>query len=183
VFSADRLGETGLAVAVVSMLTGIVAVIGACPWLGQLHLLRKCRLRQPGASRTGAWRIVPVVLALVWAGTVVGLGYRIANATSVMTARLDFAALPASDEPLQEWLRSQPGISAAAVRREGNTVVVECALCPYRSHSFSWWIGTVMFEYTTPGGEKRSLDLTRVAAGVGYKELRAAKFDRPKSRW
>jgi hypothetical protein len=116
-------------------------------------------------------------------GTVGSLGYRIANATSVMTARIDFASLPASDEPLQEWLRSQPGLAGASVSRQGNTVVVECALCPYRSHSFSCWIGTVMLDYTTSGGEKHSLNLSRVTAEAGYKGLTKASFDRPRSQW
>jgi len=100
-----------------------------------------------------------------------------------MTARLNFAALPESDEPLQERLRSQPGVAAAAVRRQENTVVVECALCAYRSHSFSCWGDTVLIEYTTPGGETRSLNLTQVAAEAGYSGLRKATFDKPKKQW
>jgi hypothetical protein len=181
--SADQLDETWLAVAFVSILMGVLAVIAACPWLGQLLLLRKCRLHEPGARRTWSWRIVAVALALGWAGTVGWLGYRLANATTAMTARLDFAALPASDEPLQERLRSQPGVAAAAVRRQENTVVVECALCAYRSHSFRWWGDTVLIEYTTPGGETRSLNLTQVAAEAGYRGLRKATFDKPKRQW
>jgi len=180
--SEDKLGETGLAVVIVSMMMGTLAVITACLWLGLRLLLLKCRLREPGARRTWSSRIVPALLALAWAGTVGWLGYRLANATSVMTARLDFAALPASDEPLEEWLRSQPGV-AAAVSRQGNTVVVECAMSAHRSHSFSRWGDTVMIEYTTPGGERRSLHLTRVAAEAGYGGLRNAEFDKPKRQW
>ena len=105
------------------------------------------------------------------------------NATTVMTARLDFAVLPASDEPLAEWLRSQPGVAAAAVGRQGNTVVVECALCAYRSHSSSCWGDTVLIEYTTPGGETRSIDLTQMSAQAGYSGLTKATFDTPKRQW
>jgi hypothetical protein len=181
--SVDQLDETWLAVAFFAMLLGVLAVIAACPWLGQLLLLRKCRLLEPGARRTWSWRIVPVALALAWAGTAGWLGYRLANATTVMTARLDFAALPTSDEPLQEWLRSQPGVAAAAIRRQENTVVVECALCAFRSHSFSRWGDTVLIEYATPGGERRSLNLTHVAADAGYRGLRNATFGMPRRQW
>jgi hypothetical protein len=179
----DRLGETGLDIAMISILMGVVTVIGACPWLGQLVLLRKCRLREPGTRQTRAWRIVPVALGLAWAATVGYLGFRIVNATSVMTARLDFAALPASDEPLQERLRSQPGIATAAVSREGNTVVVECGVSPAGTRSFSYWGNTVTLEYATPAGEKHTLHLTRVAAEAGYRGLTNAKFDQAKMRW
>jgi hypothetical protein len=183
VLQPDRLGETGLAVAMVSILVGILAVIAACPWLGRLLLLRKCRLTEVGARGTWSWRIAPIVVALAWAGTVGWLGYRLANATSVMTARLDFAALPASDEPLQERLRSQPGVIGAAVSREGNTVVVECALSPYGSHTLGRWGDTVWLEYTTLAGDKLTLDLARAATDVGYRGLTGATFDRPRSRW
>jgi hypothetical protein len=178
----DQPHETWLDVAVFAMLLGVLAVIAACPWLGQLLLVRKCRPREPGARRTWLWQIVPIALVLAWAGTVGWLGYRLANATTVMTARLDFADLPASDEPLQEWLRSQPGV-AAAVRREENTVVVEIALCAFRSHSFSQWGNTVLIEYTTPGGETRSLHLTQVAAEAGYRGLRKVTFEKPTRQW
>jgi hypothetical protein len=179
--SADNLGETGLAVVVVSMMMGTLAVIAACPWLALRHLLMKCR--EPCARRTWSSRIVPVALLLAWAGTVGWLGYRLANATSVMTARLDFATLPASDEPLQEWLRSQPGVVAAAVSRQGNTVVVECAVSAHRSYSLSRMGDTVLIEYRTPGGEKRSLHLSQVAAEAGYGGLRNTEFDKPKRQW
>jgi hypothetical protein len=181
--SVEQLGENGLAVTMVSMLMGVVAVIGACPWLGQLLLLRKCGLSEPGARQTWSWRIVPVALALAWAATASWLGYRLVNAATVMTARLDFAALPESDEAFQERLRSQPGVATASVSRMDSIVVVEFAICAYRSHSFRWWTGTVMFDYTTPRGEKHSLDLTQAAAAAGYKGLKDATFDRPKSRW
>jgi hypothetical protein len=181
--SVEQLDENGVAVTVVSMLMGVLAVIAACPWLGQLLLLGKCRLSESGARQTWSWRIVPVALALAWAGTAGWLGYRLANAATVLTARLDFAALPDSDEPFQERLRSQPGVAAASVSRHDKIVVVEFAVCAYRSHSFGWWTGTVMFDYTTPRGEKYSLDLTQVAAEAGYKGLKGATFDRPKTRW
>jgi hypothetical protein len=181
--SAEQLDDTWLGVAFFSTLMGVLAVIAACPWLGQWLLLRKCRLQEPGARRTWSWRIVLIALVLAWAGTVGWLGYRLANATTVMTARLDFADLPASDEALQEWLRSQPGLAAAAVRRQENTVVVECALCAYRSHSFGSWGDTVLIEYTTPGGETHSLYLTQAAAEAGYRGLRKATFDKPKTQW
>jgi hypothetical protein len=179
----DQLDDTWLGVAFVSMLMGVLGVIAVCPWLGQRLLLRKCRLQEPGARRTWYWNVAPIALVLAWAGTVCWLGYRLANATTVMTARLDFAALPASDDPLQERLRSQPGIAAAAVRRQENMVVVECALCAYRSHSFSSWGDTVLIEYTTPGGETHSLNLTQMSAEAGYRGLRKATFDKPKRRW
>src|SRR5262249_42646754 len=146
-FSAERLGENGLAVVMVALMMATAAVIAACPWLGLRLLVAKCRPPEPGARRTWS-RAVPVALALAWAGAVGWLGYRLANATTIMTARLDFAALPASDEPLRQWLRSQPGILAADVSRRGNTVVVECAMSAHRSHSFSQWGDTLLIEYT-----------------------------------
>jgi len=181
--SLGQLDDTGLAVAFFSLLTTALAIIAACPWLGQLLLLRKCRLREPAARRAWAWRFVPVALAIAWAGTVGWLGYRLVNATTVMTARLDFAALPASDQPLEDWLRSQPGVLADAVSRQGNTVVVECALCAYRSHSFSSWGDTVLLEYATPGGETRSIHLTQAAADAGYKGFSKVKFERSRRQW
>jgi hypothetical protein len=181
--ATEQFDETALAVAFFSLLMAVLVGIAAGPWVGQLLLLRKCRLREPGTRRTWSWRFVPLVLALAWVGAVCWLGYRLVNATTVMTARLDFAALPASDELLQERLRSQPGILGAAVSRQGNTVVVECALCAYRSHSFGWWGDTVMFEYQTPGGEARSIHLTQVAAEAGYKGFSKVKFERSKRQW
>jgi hypothetical protein len=181
--STDNLGETGAGVVIVSMMMGTLAVIAACLWLGLRLLLLKCQAPEPGARRTWSSRIAPALLALAWAGTLGWIGYRLANATSVMVARLDFAALPASDEPLEEWLRSQPGVVAAAVSRQGDTVVVECAMSAHRSHSFSRWGDTVLIEYTTSGGEKRSLHLTQVAAEAGYGGLRKVEFDKPKRHW
>src|SRR4051794_28174264 len=181
--STDNLGETGVTVVIVSMMMGTVAVIAACLWVGIRLLLMKCRLREPGARRTWSSRIAPALLALAWTGTVGWFGYRLANATSIMIARLEFAALPASDEPMEEWLRSQPGVVAAVVSRQGNTVVVECALSAHRSHSFSRWGDTVLIEYTTFGGEKRALHLTQMAAEAGYGGLRNAQFDKPKRQW
>jgi hypothetical protein len=175
--------DTGLAVTFFSLLMGVLAIIAACPWLGQLLLLRKCRLQEPAARRAWAWRFVPLALAIAWVGTVGWLGYRLVNATTVMTARLDFAALPASDQPLEDWLRSQPGVLTAAVRRQGNTVVVEWALCAARSHSFSSWGHTVLLKYATPGGAKRSINLTRAAADAGYKGFSKVKFEGSKRQW
>ena len=175
--------DTGLAVAFFSMLASILAVFAAGPWIGQLLLLRKCRLREPRGRREWAWRYVPVALALSWAATVCWLGYRLANATSVMTARLDFAVLPASDGPLQEWLQSQPGVRAAAVSRQGNTVVIECAVCAYRSHSFSSWGHTVTFEYAAPDGETHLIRLTQAAAQAGYKGFSKVQFETSKRHW
>jgi hypothetical protein len=181
--SADRLGENGVAVVIVSMALGTLAVIAACLWLGLRLLLLSCRLREPGARPTRSALAVSVALALAWAGLVGWLGYRLTNATTVMTARLDFAALPASDEPLQAWLRSQPGLAAAAVGRQGNTVVVECRLPAHGTQGFARLLATVVIEYTTPAGERRSLDLTRAAAESGYGGLRNVVFDTPKRQW
>jgi hypothetical protein len=178
-----QVDDTGLAVTFFSLLIGALAIIAACPWLGQLLLLRKCRLQEPAARRAWAWRLVPVALALAWAGTVCWLGYRLVNSTTVMTARLDFATLPASDQPLEEWLRSQPGVLGAAVTRQGNTVIVECAVSANRSHSFSSWGRTVLFKYATPGGETHSIHLTKAAADAGYKGFSKVNFERSKRQW
>jgi hypothetical protein len=179
--STEKLGEDGVAVVIVGMMMGTVAVIAVCPWLGQRLLLMKCRPREPGVRRSWSAVLVPVA-AMAWVVLVGWLGYRLVNATSVMTARLDYTTLPASDEQLQERLRSQPGLTAV-VGREGNTVVVECRVSAFRSHAFSRWGDTVVLEYVTPGGEKRTLELTHAAAESGYDGLRSAEFDKPRRRW
>jgi hypothetical protein len=180
--SVDQLGENGLAVVMVSMGMGTLVVIAACLWLGLWLLLQTCRLREPVARPTRSLLAVAIASVLAWAGLVGWLGYRLTNATVVMTARLDFAALPASDEPLQTWLRSQPGL-AGVVSRQGNTVVVECTLSVRGIQGFARTLDTVMIEYTTPAGEKRSVDLTRAAAESGYGGLTNADFDRPRRQW
>ncbi len=64
-----------------------------------------------------------VTAALILA--VVGwLGYRLTAATYAHTYRLEYATLPADDEALAAWLRSQPDVSAPSVTREGNALVV-----------------------------------------------------------
>jgi hypothetical protein len=179
----ETLGEIGLAVLIMALLMGPCAIVTGCLWLGMRHLLTKCRLREPGEQPSWTERLVPIVALLVWAGTMTWLGYRLANATTVMTARLDYAVLPVNDESLQEWLRSQPGIAAASVRRQGNTVVVECAMPAHRSHSFMQIWKTVTIEYTLPGGERRTLPLSDEAAKVGYKGLGHVEFGKPRAEW
>lgn len=68
------------------------------------------------------WAILVVVgvLVLGWLGN---LGYRMATATTTTTYRIVFATMPANDESLAGWLRSQPGVLRADVSRDGTTLI------------------------------------------------------------
>jgi cytochrome c-type biogenesis protein CcmE len=60
-----------------------------------------------------------IILAVVgW------FAYRLTTARSLHTYRLVYATMPDDDEALAAWLRAQPGVSAASVTREGDTLVV-----------------------------------------------------------
>ena len=87
------------------------------------------------------------------------LGYTIysaATATDTFTYRMDFTALPASDDALHDWLASQPGITSVSVRREGLTVVAE---------------------YTSSGdGGQPQLDPFRQMEQFGYSGLKGYKM-------
>jgi hypothetical protein len=183
--STDKLGENGLTVAIVALMAATVAIIALCPWLGSRLLLMKCRLGEPGARRTWLSRIGPIGLALVWAGLAGWLGYRLANAAVLWQVQLQFAALPANDEPLQEWLRSQPDVLDARVSRQGNVVGIECSLSAHGSHSFSYnrLTNTVVMESKSIAGESHDLQLSQAAAGFGYGDLRDVEFGKPMKKW
>jgi hypothetical protein len=75
---------------------------------------------------------------------------------------MSFAFLPESDDALRKWLTSQPGVLAASVRRDGQTVVIEYA----RSH----WSGQPL------------LDPVGKAKWFGYSGFRAFVSDYQR-RW
>jgi hypothetical protein len=183
VFSVEALGENGLAFAMVTLMMSTLAIVAVFPWLGLRYLLMKCRLAETPRRHAGWPRLVPVAAALAWAALVVGLGFRLANATWVRTVRLDFAALPPSDEPLRDWLSSQPGVINPAVSREGDTLVIEYAVSAQRFHSIGRVGDTVVIEYTAPAHVKRSLQLTDATARFGYEGLRNVDFGQPRKHW
>jgi hypothetical protein len=181
----DKLGENDLAVVFVSLMAATVAIIAVCPWLGSRLLLMKCRLGEPGAKRTWLSRIVPIAVALIWAGLVGWLGYRLANATVLWPMQLHFAALPASDELLREWLRSQPGVLDARVSRQGDTVEIELTLSAHGAHSSSYnrLTNTLVMESKTAAGQGHELQLSQAAAAFGYGKLRDVEVGKPKKKW
>jgi len=104
----------------------------------------------------------------------------VVNATRVMTVRLDFAALPPSDEPLRDWLRSQPDLVNAGVTRQGDAVVIEYGLSAFRGQSISRVGDVVTIEATSP---KRSVPLTAAAAEFGYHGLRNMEVLQSRKQW
>jgi hypothetical protein len=46
----------------------------------------------------------------------------------VYAQRIEYTTLPADDAALVEWLRAQPGVSGAAVSREGRVLVVSFSM-------------------------------------------------------
>lgn len=67
------------------------------------------------------WAVTAVIILAI----VGWFGYRLASSTYAYTYRLEYDTLPDDDEALAAWLRSQPGLSAPSVAREGNTLVVQ----------------------------------------------------------
>jgi hypothetical protein len=67
------------------------------------------------------WAVAAAIILVI----VGWFGYRVVTATWAHTYWLEYATLPADDEALAAWLRSQPGVSAPSVTREGNTLVVQ----------------------------------------------------------
>jgi hypothetical protein len=179
-FTPENLGENGLAVAMVSLMMGTIIVIGLFPWLGVRHLLNKAR-HDPQAQRPLWSRAIPIAI-VVWAALVGWLGYRIATATTTMTMRLDFAALPATDQALQDWFDSQPGIDAT-VSRDGQTVVIEYAVSAMWTSGSGQIFDELMLNYSTLGGTKHTLDLTGATAGFGYGRLLNSSLSTPRKRW
>jgi hypothetical protein len=183
--SIDKLGGNGTAVVMVSIMVATVAIIAVCPWLGSRLLLMKCRLGEPGARRTCWSRLVPIAVALVWAVLVGWLGYRLANATVLWPVQLHFAALPASDEPLQEWLRSQPGVLDARLSRQGDAVTIELTLSAHGFHSSSYnrLTNTVVMVSKSVGGQSHELRLSQAAAELGYGKLSDVEVGKPMKKW
>jgi hypothetical protein len=163
-----------------SLMMGTIIVIGLFPWLGVRHLLNKAR-HDPQAQRPLWSRAIPIAI-VVWAALVGWLGYRIATATTTMTMRLDFAALPATDQALQDWFDSQPGIDAT-VSRDGQTVVIEYAVSAMWTSGSGQIFDELMLNYSTLGGTKHTLDLTGATAGFGYGRLLNSSLSTPRKRW
>ncbi len=180
-FTPENLGENWLAFAMVSLLMGIILVIALFPWLGVRHLLDKSRRSDSDLQPTFA-RIRPIAVLLVWAALVGWLGFRLANATNTMTLRLDFAALPATDQALQDWFDSQPGI-VARITRDNQTVVVEHAVSALHGSSTSQFFDELVMEYSSLGGTKHTLRLTDATAELGYGRLLSSSTSRPQRRW
>jgi hypothetical protein len=98
----------------------------------------------------GAVAVAIVLAAVGW------VGYRLATAETAYTYRLNYAAMPADDEPLAAWLRAQPGVSRQSVTREGDTLVVSFA-----RHALS----------SGPGP-----DVFAEAGRLGYAGMRSSNF-------
>ncbi len=179
-FTPEHLGENGLAVAMVSLMMGIIIVIALFPWLGVRHLLNKSRRSDSESQRSA--RIQPIAVLLIWAALVGWLGYRLANATNTMTLRLDFAALPVTDQALQDWFDLQPGI-VAHISRDNQTVVVEYAVSALRGSSTSQFFDELVMEYASIGGTKHTLQVTDATAELGYGRLLNSSTGTPQKRW
>jgi hypothetical protein len=181
-FSTENLGENGLAVAMVSLMMGTVIVIALFPWLGVQHLLNRSR-RHVLQGQQPAWhRTVPIVMVVAWVAIIAWTGYRIVNATNTNTMRLDFAALPATDEGLQDWFDSQPGIDAT-VSRDGPTVVIEYSVSALWTSGTGQFFDELVLEYASLGGTKHKLDLTQATANLGYGRLTNSSIGMPQKRW
>jgi hypothetical protein len=96
--------------------------------------------------------------------------------------RLDFAALPANDQALQNWFDSQPGIDAT-VSRDGQTVVVEYAVSAMWTSGSAQIFDELVLNYSTLGGTKHTLDLTDAATDLGYGRLVNSSISIPQKRW
>ena len=180
-FTPENLGENWLAFAMVSLMMSIIIGIALFPWLGVRHLLNKSR-QADSESQSSSARIVPIAVLLIWAGLIGWLGYRLVNATNTTTLRLDFAAVPATDQPLQDWFDSQPGI-VAHVSRDNQTVVVDYAVSALHGSSTSQFFDELVMEYSSITGTKHTLQLTDATAELGYGRLLNSTTGMPQKRW
>jgi hypothetical protein len=73
-------------------------------------------------SRSIPITVATVAVALVAAWALPRLTSRVR--VHVYTQRIVYTTLPADDQALTDWLRSQPGVSRATVSRMGDTLVV-----------------------------------------------------------
>jgi MFS family permease len=178
--STEALGETGVGVAIVSIMMLVLAVIAVCPWLGTRVLLARCQA--PGSVARSRVLLVLAAATVAWAGLVGWLGYRLVNATRSTAVELTVAQLPESDEPLLQWLRSQPGIRAASVSRDGGIVTVDFAVSASRTSSHGRFLNEVFIE-TESDGVKHHISLTQAASDFGYGALQNANFGKPRTHW
>jgi hypothetical protein len=178
--STEALGENGVAVAIVSIMMLVLTVIAVCPWLGTRVLLARCQA--PGSVARSRVLSVLAAATIVWAGLAGWLGYRLVNGTRCTAVELTVAQLPESDEPLLQWLRSQPGIRAASVSRDGGIVTVDFAVSTFETSSHGRFLNDVFIE-TESNGVKHHISLTQAASDFGYGALQNAKFGKPRTRW
>ena len=178
--SEEALGETGVTVAIISTMMLVLTVIAVCPWLGTRVLLAKCKA--PGSVARSRVLSVLVAATVVWAGLVGVFGYRLVNATRVTSVELTIAQLPESDEPFQQWLRSQPGIRAASVSRDAGVLTVDFEVSNFETSSHGQMLNEVFIE-TNSNGAKHYISLTQAASDFGYGALQNAKFEKPRPRW
>jgi hypothetical protein len=178
--SEEALGESGVAVAIISTMMLVLAVIAVCPWLGTRVLLAKCK--EPGSVARSRVLSVLAATTVVWAGLVGVLGYRLVNATRSTEVELTVAQLPASDEPFQQWLRSQPGIRAASVSRHAGIVSVDFEVSNFETSSHGHMLNEV-FIGTRSDGADHHISLTQAALDFGYGALQNAKFEKPRTHW
>jgi len=82
------------------------------------------------AANKARLNLLVTVLGVAVVGWIV---YRTATATNHVTTRVRYDTRPADDAALADWLRAQPGVSAATVTRDGDEVVVEYSLPVFRS--------------------------------------------------
>ena len=85
------------------------------------------------------WKRLIVVLLLV--GGIVGgawYGARQLAASFAYSVQVECESLPPDDEPLELWLKSQPGVFGTHVSREGKTMKV------------SWGMGQYLFPRRPP---------------------------------
>ncbi|MBX9626295.1 MAG: hypothetical protein K2X82_21025 [Gemmataceae bacterium] len=71
-----------------------------------------------------ARRVAVVLLVLGGAAAAGVYGLRQLPASISYQVTAEFDALPPTDEPLEEWLRAQPGVVKAFANRRGQTVEV-----------------------------------------------------------
>jgi hypothetical protein len=81
-----------------------------------------------------SWRDYRVLRVLAAVGTVLAIlavcwfGYRVANGTRNYSFYFNFKSMPANDDGILEWLKSQPAVTGAAVVRAGNQLRVSFAM-------------------------------------------------------
>lgn len=75
-----------------------------------------------------ASRKTPIIVVLVVGSIVLGwcgyLVYRAATQIKTSTFRIVYKTMPAEDEAMTAWLRSQPGVKQATVSRDGDTLIL-----------------------------------------------------------